>query len=137
MVETSCWVDLALNLISYDTLILQAKVASFFPCLKTYVCLFKFSYNVSIQGRSVIKPACVRIPPIHSTQIVSNYPRIVRGIYVGGVGGLYLDVEFFRILKLAHSFWGSRLQFTILSCQDISVIRICTSSKFRYLFYQY
>ena len=125
MDETSCWSRFGFKFNLLRTLeILQAKVAkAFFPVSRHMYAYSKFSYNVSIQGRSVIKPACVRIPPIHSTQIVSNYPRIVRGIYVGKFGGLYLDVEFFRILKLAHSFWGSRLQFTILSCQDISVIR--------------
>lgn len=124
MAETGCWNPRGFKYKLLRCLeIRQARrAAAFFPVSPYMYAYSQQSYGVNIRGRAIVKPACIRPPRQFSSAFLSHNSNSIAGIYVGKFGGLYLDVDFFRILKCAQSLWGERFSFTILSCQELGII---------------
>lgn len=124
MVETGCWARRGFKYFILRRLeVFQSRIASAYLPVSKYMYDYSlFNYGVNISGRSALKPACVDVAPYSYKSNSSEYSSSIHGIYVGKLGGLYLDVDFFRILKAAQAHWGQNLIFTILSCQSIEII---------------
>lgn len=124
MAETGCWNR---NGVKYKLLrlfeILQARRATaFFPVSQHMFSYSLLNYNVNIEGRAFVKPACARFPARINRESRSGLPKPIKGIYIGKFGGLYLDVDFFRILLCAQKLWMDDFSFIILTCQQRSII---------------
>jgi hypothetical protein len=124
MAETGCWNPGGFKYKLLKSLeIRQATRASaFFPVSPHMYSYSRINYKVDINGRAVVKPACVSLSSQNTYLQCHDFSESIKGIYVGKFGGLYLDVDFFRILRCAQHLLGDRFSFTILSCQDLTII---------------
>ena len=129
MAETGCWnpIGFKYKLLRLFESLQARRATAFFP-VSHYMFSYSLSkYNVNIEGRAIIKPACARFPDKVNSALRSGFTNSIKGVYVGKFGGLYLDVDFFRILRCAQKLWGHGFSFSILTCQQRSVIEMFAS----------
>lgn len=81
----------------------------------------RYQYNPS-KNNYFIKPACVdvnKFNPNHNKKelrtILNISPTHIVGIYAGKLGGIYLNKEFFDIVKIAYQYWNEKFRLILLS----------------------
>ncbi|MDZ4715331.1 MAG: glycosyltransferase [Cytophagales bacterium] len=81
-------------------------------------------YHVEIK-RFAVKPACVNLDHFSVANIKN--PKLLREmeledkivcVYAGKLGGIYLDLEVFEFLRVAHEYWGDSFRFLFLTNQS-------------------
>lgn len=129
MAECGIWRTMSLRyLITKAFEILSAHHASaYFPVTKHMYQFAAQHYYLSNLSPSAVKPSCV--PDAYfslSKKTIDSYlpssDSKLTAIYIGKLGGLYLDTTFFSILKVAFDLWPTSFNCKILSCQDPHII---------------
>ncbi len=85
----------------------------------------KLTYGLDITIPSAVKPACVQdsyFPSQDTLSLPGSSSNSLNAIYIGKFGGLYLDIDFFRILKCGFELWPDNFNVQILSCQPLPQI---------------
>lgn len=95
-----------------------AKTLIFTTSGMNQYCRNRFNY---IPFNTFVKPACVdlaKFKPENLSQDLRSSLGLddkVVCVYAGKIGGIYLDVEIFQIIKVFHKILGDRFRFLLLS----------------------
>lgn len=129
MAECGIWHKISTRyLISKFFEILSARHAvAYFPVTKYMYQYAAQHYYLPTLSTSAVKPSCV--PDAYFSLSKKNIDSSqctrasrLTAIYIGKLGGLYLDTKFFSILKVAFDLWPTAFNCKILSCQDPHII---------------
>ncbi|MCX8080383.1 MAG: hypothetical protein N3F09_04005 [Bacteroidia bacterium] len=89
----------------------------------------KFGFNPD-NGNWFVKPACVDLEKFRTDDALRNHWRKkfnlenkIIGIYAGKFGGIYLEDDVFRFLKVAQEFWKDKFVFILLTPQTEEYIK--------------
>jgi hypothetical protein len=92
----------------------------------------KIKYNKNFDRNFFVKPACVDINLFNYRLRDSKFRKSlgltdkIVAVYAGKFGGIYLDAEFFKWLKIAEKYWGDKFRLVLLTSHSESEIsRYC------------